>query len=219
MSVRGWVYVITNKAMPGLVKVGYSTKDPMLRAKELDGTGVPHAFEVIYDALVSNPREVEQKAHKLLSESREAKEWFHCSIEAALQAIRSSAGQIYQETMHQYVEPKVNPQTNDASPQTNNASSIDEDPLLAATLKERAKRGAALLAKAEAERKLAKVKEFDKAEAEAADRRRSPVGKEEARIQKLKELEAEKIRQEKVRLWKDDELNRLQRIYEKGLRR
>lgn len=100
MSVRGWVYVITNKAMPDLVKVGYSTKDPMLRAKELDGTGIPHAFEVVYDALVLGPREVEQKAHKVLVGFREGKEWFRCSVDVAVRAIRQSAEKIYQETPH-----------------------------------------------------------------------------------------------------------------------
>jgi hypothetical protein len=35
MAIRGWVYVIFNEAMPDLVKVGYSTKDPNLRAEEL----------------------------------------------------------------------------------------------------------------------------------------------------------------------------------------
>jgi len=98
VSVRGWVYVITNKAMPDLVKVGYSTKDPVLRAKELDGTGVPHAFEVVYDALVSDPREVEQRAHKVLAEFREGKEWFRCSIEVSVRAIKESADKIHQET-------------------------------------------------------------------------------------------------------------------------
>ena len=27
-KLKGWIYVISNKALPGLVKVGYSTKDP-----------------------------------------------------------------------------------------------------------------------------------------------------------------------------------------------
>jgi hypothetical protein len=101
--VRGWVYVITNKAMPDLVKVGYSTKDPTLRAKELDGTGVPHAFEVVYDALVFDPREVEQRAHKLLAEFREGKEWFRCSVAVSVRAIRDSSETIHQETAYRDV--------------------------------------------------------------------------------------------------------------------
>ncbi|WP_295427803.1 GIY-YIG nuclease family protein [uncultured Thiodictyon sp.] len=33
--MKGFVYVMSNKAMPGLVKIGYSTKHPELRAEEL----------------------------------------------------------------------------------------------------------------------------------------------------------------------------------------
>ncbi|HPA47526.1 MAG TPA: GIY-YIG nuclease family protein [bacterium] len=42
--MKGWVYIIANKAMPGLVKVGYSMKDPELRAAELNNTGSPHPY-------------------------------------------------------------------------------------------------------------------------------------------------------------------------------
>jgi hypothetical protein len=37
--MKGWVYIISNKAMPDLVKVGFSTKDPQLRAQEFDNAG------------------------------------------------------------------------------------------------------------------------------------------------------------------------------------
>lgn len=90
MSVRGWVYVIVNKAMPGLVKVGFSTKDPILRACELGNTGIPHPYEVMYDALVDSPREIEQSVHRALQKEREGREWFRCSLETAIQAIRRS---------------------------------------------------------------------------------------------------------------------------------
>ena len=42
--MKGWVYVISNQAMPDLVKVGFSTKDPTLRASELNHTGSPHPY-------------------------------------------------------------------------------------------------------------------------------------------------------------------------------
>ena len=64
--MRGWVYIIKNKAIQGLIKIGFSTKDPILRAKEFDGTSVPFDFEVIYDALVDDPRIIEQNVHKAL---------------------------------------------------------------------------------------------------------------------------------------------------------
>lgn len=88
--MKGWVYVITNKAMPALVKVGYSSKDPQLRAREFDGTGAPHPYVVEYELLVSSPRDVEQQVHRALAQHREAKEWFRCSIHDAVSAIRTA---------------------------------------------------------------------------------------------------------------------------------
>lgn len=90
--MRGWVYVITNKAMPGLVKIGYSTKDPSLRAADLDNTGAPFPYVVQYDALVHNPRDIERRAHLDLSAAREGKEWFRCSLDVAILAIRRAIG-------------------------------------------------------------------------------------------------------------------------------
>ena len=89
MIIRGWVYVITNRAMPGLVKVGFTTKDPLLRAAELGHTGSPHPYKVVYDVLVEAPRDLEQQVHALLRDYREGKEWFRCSIGDATDAIRS----------------------------------------------------------------------------------------------------------------------------------
>lgn len=85
---KGWVYVITNKAMPGLVKVGYSMKDPELRAQELNHTGSPHPYEVEYDALVDEPRDIEAAAHKMLASYSEGKEWFRCTPADAVGVIR-----------------------------------------------------------------------------------------------------------------------------------
>lgn len=89
---RGWVYVISNKAMPGLVKVGFSMKDPELRAIELNHTGSPHPYRVEYELLTEGPYEIEQRTHKLLRAKREGKEWFKCSREEAVAAIKGIAG-------------------------------------------------------------------------------------------------------------------------------
>jgi hypothetical protein len=102
-SIRGWVYLITNKAMPGLVKVGFTTKDPILRAVELGGTGVPHPFKVIFDILVDDPALVEKRAHAKLVGQREGKEWFRCDVQLAIAAIRTSATKIYVEKSDQLV--------------------------------------------------------------------------------------------------------------------
>lgn len=90
--MKGWVYVITNKAMPGLVKVGYSSKDPELRAREFKHTNNPHPFLVEYELLIDEPYQIEQKTHRLLSAKRERKEWFKCTPEEAVAAIKQVAG-------------------------------------------------------------------------------------------------------------------------------
>lgn len=90
--MKGWVYVISNKAMPGLVKVGHSTKDPEIRAEELNHTGSPHPYLVEYWMLIEDPYQIEQQIHNLLSSKREAKEWFRCTAEEAVVAIKQVAG-------------------------------------------------------------------------------------------------------------------------------
>ena len=43
----GWVYVLTNPAMPGVVKIDLTTKTPKAHAVELTAaTGVPMPFKV-----------------------------------------------------------------------------------------------------------------------------------------------------------------------------
>lgn len=62
-EAEGWVYVLANEAMPGLVKIGFSTKDPIIRAQHLYKdpkigalAGVPMPFFVAYKALVVSTR-------------------------------------------------------------------------------------------------------------------------------------------------------------------
>ena len=78
--------------MPGILKIGYSTKDPKLRAEELNHTGSPHPYIVEYEMLIEQPYLIEQRIHKILSEDKERKEWFRCSVQKAAVAIKEIAG-------------------------------------------------------------------------------------------------------------------------------
>ena len=101
MNVRGWLYLITNEAMPGLVKIGFSLKDPALRAAELSTTGTPLPFRVCYDALVFSPRELEQRIHADMKDLRAGKEWFRCEVSDAVKEIRATAKDVLlHETCH-----------------------------------------------------------------------------------------------------------------------
>ena len=86
--------MLSNKGHPGLVKVGFSTKDPERRAKELGGTGQPHPFVVDYEVHIDEPHAIEQAVHKLLRQFREQKqkEFFRCAPEVAVAAIRNIVG-------------------------------------------------------------------------------------------------------------------------------
>ena len=73
----GSVYVLTNKAMPNLVKIGYTTRTAKERAEELyrdrNGkaiTGVPMHFDVAHEEFCDNPRELETLIHQELAELR-----------------------------------------------------------------------------------------------------------------------------------------------------
>lgn len=90
--MRGWVYVLSNKGMIGIVKVGFSMKDPSIRASELSGTSTPHDFVVEYEVLTDNPRDIERVAHRTLTKSglHEGREYFKCSIGIAVSHIRAA---------------------------------------------------------------------------------------------------------------------------------
>jgi hypothetical protein len=85
--MAGCVYIIVNKGLSGLVKVGFTFRSPFERAQELNGTGVPHPYEVARHVEVSEPRLVESIAHGRLADHFEGKEWFRCSVEVAFAAI------------------------------------------------------------------------------------------------------------------------------------
>jgi T5orf172 domain len=88
--VEGYVYVISKKAMPRLMKVGFTTRSPDERAAKLSGTHSPYPSIVEYSVWVSDARTLERKAHRRLSKVRAGKEWFKCSRERAIEAIESA---------------------------------------------------------------------------------------------------------------------------------
>ena len=96
--MAGWVYILSNPAMPGLFKVGYTDRDPFSRAKEISqATGVPFDFIVEYQIYVSHPYELEQKTHKLLHNHRvnNNREFFNCSYEDVVETIRVAINDLY----------------------------------------------------------------------------------------------------------------------------
>lgn len=71
-----YVYVLTNPSIPGLVKIGMTTKSVKERIKELSSTGVPEPFQLYYACELGgglDPVEVERDMHELFAPYRHNK--------------------------------------------------------------------------------------------------------------------------------------------------
>ena len=65
------VYILTNEAMPGLVKIGFTEGSVENRISNLSSaTGVPLPYECYYAAEVDDMKRVESLLHQLFSEHR-----------------------------------------------------------------------------------------------------------------------------------------------------
>lgn len=65
MNQEGIVYVLTNPAIPGLVKIGMTTRlEVEARMNELYSTGVPLPFECSFAGRVNDVKKVEKAFHK-----------------------------------------------------------------------------------------------------------------------------------------------------------
>ncbi|WP_067504477.1 GIY-YIG nuclease family protein [Actinoplanes sp. TFC3] len=91
----GFVYVLSNPAMPGLVKVGYTDLLPENRARKLRSTGVPLHFTVEHRMLTSHPQAVERAAHRILRGVRvsEQREFFATEVPVAVNAVRQAVAE------------------------------------------------------------------------------------------------------------------------------
>ncbi|WP_419872770.1 GIY-YIG nuclease family protein [Candidatus Pristimantibacillus sp. PTI5] len=67
----GFVYILINQSMPGLLKIGMTTRDTVERVLELSSaTGVPTPFMLAYKKQFANCKLAEEKMHSLLDEYR-----------------------------------------------------------------------------------------------------------------------------------------------------
>ena len=68
-----YVYVLVNKSMPGMVKIGMTTVTPAKRARDINkATGVPTPWVPVWSLKCYASRILEQRVHEHLSEFRVA---------------------------------------------------------------------------------------------------------------------------------------------------
>lgn len=85
------VYVLTNPAMPNLVKIGKTElQDVSLRLAQLYTTGVPFPFDLAYACKVPNAGEVERALHRAFAPNRvnPKREYFSIDAEQAIAILK-----------------------------------------------------------------------------------------------------------------------------------
>jgi DNA-directed RNA polymerase subunit RPC12/RpoP len=94
----GFLYVLVNSAMPGLLKIGKTERDTESRAKELSGaTGIPTPFVVAYEEWFKDCSAAENYVHAVLASSgcrvADNREFFSAPVKVAIQAIMKAKAQ------------------------------------------------------------------------------------------------------------------------------
>lgn len=90
-SDSGIIYLLTNPAMPGIIKIGRSTRvDVKERMRELFSSGVPLPFECVYAARVVDINKVEQALHHAFGPQRinPKREFFEIEASQAIGIIK-----------------------------------------------------------------------------------------------------------------------------------
>jgi len=88
-----WVYVLVNKSMPGICKIGMTTTSVSQRTKEINSaTGVITPWFSVYKHKCINSREIERLVHQKLESLgcriNLKREGFECSTELAIAIIK-----------------------------------------------------------------------------------------------------------------------------------
>ena len=91
--MEGAVYVLTNPAMPNMVKIGKTTRNVELRLADLYSTGVPLPFECEYAAKVKDVDKTEKAFHTAFSPNRvnPKREFFNIDPEQAIAVLELMA--------------------------------------------------------------------------------------------------------------------------------
>lgn len=89
---EGHIYCFSNPSMPGLLKIGVTTRTPEERAKELFTTGVASPFRAEFSLRVKFVFETEKQIHLILNSCRvPSREFFATSVTNAFKILSTYA--------------------------------------------------------------------------------------------------------------------------------
>lgn len=98
----GYIYCFSNPCMPGILKIGMTTRTPEERVKELFTTGVPSPFKIEFAKRVKDPKSKESSLHLLLEQYTDRvyprREFFRISPEEVRKFFDLMDGEMWSET-------------------------------------------------------------------------------------------------------------------------
>ena len=100
----GYIYILVNSSMPGVLKIGYTERDVEARAQELsNGTGVLVPFVVAYYAKCFFAPNAEAEIHSVLDRYRiaENREFFRVDIRQAIATVDEVCGRYQRLHIHE----------------------------------------------------------------------------------------------------------------------
>jgi hypothetical protein len=110
-SNQGMVYIITNPAMPGLVKIGI-TQDLQTRLNSLFDSSVPFPFDCVYACEVKDYLKVEKAIHKICDSHRvnQKREFFNIDPELVIPTLELLSIKDITETVEQELNEGLEPE-------------------------------------------------------------------------------------------------------------
>lgn len=94
----GFIYMLANRAMPGLYKIGRTERSPSARCEELSNpTGVPMPFNILFYAEMTNHVRAEMDVHRAFADQRLAnnREFFRADPVAVYRYVTFDATTVY----------------------------------------------------------------------------------------------------------------------------
>lgn len=104
--MKGFVYILSNPSMPGLLKVGRTARSVDGRAMELYQTGVPTPFLVEHSVFSPDCVALEADVHECMAEMRvgQGREFFRCKTGEAIQILDDALLGQMQGLVYEYLE-------------------------------------------------------------------------------------------------------------------
>lgn len=86
--MSGFIYILSNESMPGLLKIGYTERHPKERLRELQSTGVPTPFKLEFAVWSKSATWIERLAHReVKGRQNQNREFFKVNIKDAAEVI------------------------------------------------------------------------------------------------------------------------------------